>query len=148
MCFQSADRKYEWNCHWYKYYHFSIFIITCPKVTSIFLLLSLGYPVIGTQVINRKVKFNLTEIGCLLHLFYLFKLTTIRLGPCHVTLQAHYTVQSYAKKLNILTNPIGQTLLGVFSILTPKDLWGSSLIGRLEIWTLSWPHRGYTIVRC
>jgi len=28
----------------------------------------------------------------------------------------------------------------MYSVLIPKDLVGSSLIGRLEIGTLTWPH--------
>jgi nucleoside diphosphate kinase len=41
------------------------------------------------------------------------------------------TVQSYARELSILTN--GTTAIGMYSVLIPEVLVGSSLIGRLKI---------------
>jgi hypothetical protein len=32
--------------------------------------------------------------------------------------------------------------LSICSVLISQDLIGSSLIGRLKIWTLTWPHTG------
>jgi len=46
------------------------------------------------------------------------------------------TLSFIARQLNILTNEI--TALGVYSILIPKDLVGTLLIGWLKIWGLGW----------
>ena len=50
-----------------------------------------------------------------------------------VTLHISLTVQSNVRQLNILTN--GTTALDVYSVLIPKYLVGSSLIGRRKILT-------------
>ena len=41
--------------------------------------------------------------------------------------------RQYARQLSILTNGIGITALGVYSVLVPKDLVDSLLIGWLKI---------------
>ena len=55
----------------------------------------------------------------------------LSLGSCHVPFHSSLTVHSYARQLNILSNRT--TALGMYSVLIPKDLLGSSLISWLKI---------------
>ena len=52
------------------------------------------------------------------------------MGSYYVTSHSSLTDQSFARKLNILTNET--TVLGVYSDLIPKELVGSSLIVLLK----------------
>jgi hypothetical protein len=54
-------------------------------------------------------------------------LTTDCLGSCQVNIHSPLTVQSCARQSNIVTN--WTTVHGVYSVLIPKDLVDSSLIG-------------------
>jgi hypothetical protein len=65
-----------------------------------------------------------------------YHLTTSRCWSYDVTLHISLTVQSNVRQLNILTN--GIAALGVYAVLIPKYLVGSSLIGRRKMLTLSW----------
>ena len=62
-----------------------------------------------------------------------YHLTTSRCWSYDVTLHISLTVQSNVRQLNILTN--GITALGVYAVLIPKYLVGSSLIGRRKMLT-------------
>ena len=62
-----------------------------------------------------------------------YHLTTSSFWSNDVTLHISLTVQSNVRQLNILTN--GTTALDVYSVVIPKYLFGSSLIGRRKILT-------------
>ena len=86
---------------------------------------------------------NLIKVRCLLYLLFFGDtqhLTTSCLGSYHVTFHLSLTIQSYARQLTILTN--GTIAPVWYSVLILNDLIRLMLVGRLKIWTLTWPHTG------
>jgi hypothetical protein len=87
------------------------------------------------------------DVCCTLYLFFLFgstvlTLTISMLWSCQITCYSFFNAQSYARQLNI---PFWTAALGMYSVLIPKDLVGSSMnmmISRLKIRTLRRLHMG------
>ena len=67
------------------------------------------------------------------------------MGWCHITFHSSVIVQSYTIQLNIWINQT--TALGVYLVLILNNLVGSSLIGRLKIWTMTWRDPIWDVVR-